>query len=113
MAEKATRIAMEGEIRAAVIALGYPAAGLTADNRRKAAAVQENQLREARKVWNRLVIRGKVAGAGEPANVRPDKAALCRRMLVLLLIRMLVMMPMRRCPPKRTSLHRSVSQNCE
>ena len=83
------------------------------DRHQVIAAVQENQLREARKVWNRLVIRGKIAGAGEPANVRPDKAALCRRMLVFLLIRMLVMMPMRRCPPKRTSLHRSVSQNCE
>jgi len=67
-------------------------------------AIEENEFGEFREVAHLGIIRGEIAGAGDPANMRPPETSNCRRVHILFLIRMFVVMAMLVAPPKRAAL---------
>ena len=75
------------------------------DGRNEVILVQPAQFRIAREVLDCVPICGVEPGADNPAEVRPPKAFLHRRMNVPFLVAVLVMSAMMCRPPQRALLH--------
>jgi len=76
-------------------------------------AVQENQFWIFREILDPGVVGREIAAARHPANVRPPETVDGGRMNILLMIRMLVMVPVSRCPPERSALDGSIPPHRE
>jgi len=84
---------------------GEKQSGRQQDRHERVEAVQENELGKFREIAHLRIVGWKIASTRDPADVRPPKAPLFRRMHIMFIVGMLMMMTVLIRPPKRPALH--------